>query len=342
MKSHNSERGSVIVFITLMIVLLLIMVGLGLDTGQLTYSRSQGQAAVDAAALAAVSGLPTGSSSQVDQRVAAFNSNNDYVNKASNLIGGANITYVQYDATTGAINNLPGITNANGVRVALEEKNPYTGTTPGRGISTPAFLSPIMNLFGQTVSATTNVNVSAVAVLRALPSIPIAIKEGVCNGSTTVSNVKIREKGGPDNSCWTTYMDSASSDAEKRVRDLFEASTSCSGLPANSERITIDTPIELNANTERSTYEKANELFRVSNRDACWIVPVISSTASCTGSPSKIHDWARICPTDVVGEGESDSERYIKVNLTCRQEIFRAEDNLCFSPRLVRDTKSGM
>ena len=34
MKAAKNERGSVIVFVTLMIVILLIMVGLGLDTGQ--------------------------------------------------------------------------------------------------------------------------------------------------------------------------------------------------------------------------------------------------------------------------------------------------------------------
>ena len=58
MSHAKNEKGGVIVFMTFMIVLLLIMVGMGLDTGYLTYTRSQGQAAVDAAALAAVSGLP--------------------------------------------------------------------------------------------------------------------------------------------------------------------------------------------------------------------------------------------------------------------------------------------
>lgn len=41
MKTVKNERGSVIVFVTLMIVVLLIMVGLGLDTGQMTYVRNQ-------------------------------------------------------------------------------------------------------------------------------------------------------------------------------------------------------------------------------------------------------------------------------------------------------------
>jgi len=55
----NNQHGSVIIWVTLMITLLLVMVGMGLDTGQMTYTRNQGQVAVDAAALAAISGLPS-------------------------------------------------------------------------------------------------------------------------------------------------------------------------------------------------------------------------------------------------------------------------------------------
>ena len=61
MHAINNQRGSVLIFVTLSIVLLLIMVGMGLDTGHLVYVRAQGQAAVDAAALAAASAIPTGS-----------------------------------------------------------------------------------------------------------------------------------------------------------------------------------------------------------------------------------------------------------------------------------------
>jgi hypothetical protein len=274
----------------------------------------------------------------VTQRVAAFNASNDYVKNSSNPIGSANITYIQYNPTTGVVTNLPNINNANGVRVALEQTNPYTGTTAGTGITTPVFLTPLMKLFGQSASATADINVSAVAVLKALPSIPLALKAGVCNGSTTVSNVKLRERNAPDNSCWTTYTDSASS---TRVRALFDASNSCSGLPANTDHIAIGTLIELDDNTARSTYGKANDLFIVSKPTPCWIVPVVSDGSSCTANAA-IVDWAKICPLDVVGENTSDSERYITADLTCGQEIFRPSDNLCFSPRLVRDTKSGM
>ena len=58
MKAVNNERGTVLVFITLMIIVLLVMVGVGLDTGFMTHTRNTGQSAIDAAALAAVSGLP--------------------------------------------------------------------------------------------------------------------------------------------------------------------------------------------------------------------------------------------------------------------------------------------
>jgi len=47
MKSVRNEQGFALVFATLMIVLLLIMVGMGLDTGHLAYVRSQGQPAVE-------------------------------------------------------------------------------------------------------------------------------------------------------------------------------------------------------------------------------------------------------------------------------------------------------
>ena len=65
-----------LVFMTLMIVLLMIMVGMGLDTGQLTYSRSMGQAAVDAAALSAVSALPGRKPAEVQGRATPINTAN--------------------------------------------------------------------------------------------------------------------------------------------------------------------------------------------------------------------------------------------------------------------------
>jgi Flp pilus assembly protein TadG len=96
----KNECGSVLVFITLMIVLLMIMVGMGLDTGHLGYSRATGQAAVDAAALSAVSALPARVAAEVESRAAVFNSTNNYTGSLGNTIKPANVSYIQYDFTT--------------------------------------------------------------------------------------------------------------------------------------------------------------------------------------------------------------------------------------------------
>ena len=65
----RNDKGSVLVFVTLMVVVLLIMVGMGLDTGSLTFSRSMGQRAVDMAALAAAAGLAKGDAGAVSANV---------------------------------------------------------------------------------------------------------------------------------------------------------------------------------------------------------------------------------------------------------------------------------
>ncbi len=121
MQHVKNESGSVIVLVTLMIVLLMVMVGLGLDTGQLTYTRNQGQSAVDAAALAAVSALPSRDPNQVSARAVAFNATNDYVASGTDALKSTDVSYVYYNFTTNSVEryNEP-IATANGVRVARE------------------------------------------------------------------------------------------------------------------------------------------------------------------------------------------------------------------------------
>src|SRR6478672_173575 len=97
----RNQRGTVIIWTTLMIVLLLVMVGMGLDTGQLVYTRSMGQAAVDAAALSAVSGLPSRDLATIQNRAIAYNSKNDYTNSKNVAITGNNVTLIEYDFATG-------------------------------------------------------------------------------------------------------------------------------------------------------------------------------------------------------------------------------------------------
>src|SRR5438046_9229886 len=139
MQSIKNERGAVIVFVNLTIVVLLIMVGMGLDTGHLAYVRAQGQRAVDAAALAAAVAIPTNNPDTVRGQATRFNygtantGGNNYVDSSGNLIDkDKNVTLVHYDPVIQTITQAIGVTgtfvdNANGARVELENSNPYDG-----------------------------------------------------------------------------------------------------------------------------------------------------------------------------------------------------------------------
>src|SRR5262245_41930143 len=170
-----------------MVWLLLIMVGMGLDTGHLAYIRSQGQPAVDAAALAAASAIPSGNWSTVTDRAAKLNPGgtnpgvgNNYLDSPNNQINQKNVTLVKYDNATGEFTTSGvNINNANGARVALESSNPYGGNS-GKAMKSPLFLTQFFNLFGQPTKTTADVSVSAVAVNQALPGLPIVVVQALC------------------------------------------------------------------------------------------------------------------------------------------------------------------
>jgi len=102
---------------------------------------------------------------------------NNYMDGSSNKIGPNNVTLVKYDNVSRTFTT-SGVTiaNSNGVRVALENNNPYGGPV-GAAMKSPLFLTPLLNLFGQTASATADVSTSAVAVLRAIPGLPIVVRD---------------------------------------------------------------------------------------------------------------------------------------------------------------------
>jgi Flp pilus assembly protein TadG len=334
MQPIKNERGSVIVFVTLMVVILLIMVGLGLDTGQLTYVRNQGQAAVDAAALAAVSALPSRDDDQVKSRAGGFNSKNNYVESPTNPIGGGNVTYVQYDYATNTITNYSAsVTTANGVRVALEG---------GSSITTPMFLTPLLNLLGIATPGTQNVNVSAVATITGRPSIPIVVWSSVCNGETPVPNVELKQQHpGEENSCWTTYLDKSSGAPD--IKALFTASENCQGLPGSKTGtpINVGTPIYENDGGVVSVYNVAEDFFfkNSATKNRCWFLPVIDGGGNCAvKDPAPIVDWSIFCPQSMLKHG---GHSYFKGTLTCKAKLDQIENSLCFSHRLVREPTKG-
>jgi len=346
MTALKNERASVLVFITLMIVILMVMVGLGLDTGQLTYVRNQGQAAVDAAALAAVSGLPSaqasGNPAEVQSRAALYNSKNDYVESPTNAIGNSNISYVKYDYTTNTITNYnEPMATANGVRVALEG---------GSSITTPMFLTPLMNLFGISTAGTQNVNVSAVATIAARPAIPIALwqtKCGVASGdppSYPVQNgVQIEmqhpdQSGAGENACWTTFFDCSSGAPD--IKAGFTTASTCSGNSIDGD-VKLGSLICQNKGQVNTVMKNAEDFFlnTPGNTGKWWIIPVIGGGGNCDPqNPTAIVDFAKIQVTDVVKTG---SPKYITANIQCGQSLSALNSSLCFTHRLVREPGKG-
>ena len=345
MQSIKNERGAVIVFVTLIIVLLLVMVGMGLDTGHLAYVRSQGQPAVDAAALAAASAIPSGNKPTVEDQAAQFNSGattpgpgNNYVDSPNNEISRKNVTLIHYDPVTRKITPASGVAgasvgNANGARVALENSNPYGGT-PGTAMTAPLFLTPLLNLLGMTTPGTANVSVSAVAVIQALPGLPIVVTDNLCAGTT----VKELDFQPPNTAGWETYYIDASSTS--RVRDLWNSLPFCAGQPLVDIGYCGNVANGVNNTIVNATLKP---MFQADPK-ACYLIPVVKAGGNINQCRT-ITDWASFCPdckpngdcTDAfAGNGQ------LHGTVTCGQSIWTSRDTKCYVPSLVRDTISGM
>lgn len=337
MKPLNNQNGTVIIFATLMIVLLLILVGMGLDTAHLAFVRSQGQPAVDAAALAAVTALPTGNLATVQARAASINpgggnpgTGNNYLNSPNNAIGNNNLTLVNYDPTSGAVTTT-GVTiaNANGVRVALEKDNPYGGS-PGAAMKSPLFLTPLMKLVGANPQTTTDVSVSAVAAIKAIPGMPIAIDQSRC-GQTGNIDLNFNPQG---DSGWTTYSLKANT---PNIKALFEGLPSCGGSPA----VELGFCTNLQNGTIGNLFNQTiPDLFKANPSD-CYLLPVVSDIKNHNFNQcAPITDWAKFCPNSNLKNAVSSHT--LNGQVTCGQSPNTSRDSRCYAPFLVRDAKSGM
>ncbi len=321
MNRLNNDQGSVIVFVTLIITLLLAMVGIGLDTGMLTYVRSQAQPAVDAAALAAASGL-LGGQSEVEARVAAYNSTNDYVGQSGSALGASNITPIFYDGSTIQVATYG---TANGVRVGLEKAgtNPYTANSES-SVASPLFLTPILNLMGFTAPAQANLNITATAVLKGKPDLPVALK--ACSvGPMSIYFEPEGQSNGKENACWTTYTISPSS--TPNLLDLVNAS--CEEIP----------PVDKGTLIDLDNGEKTPVLKAIKN--GCYIIPVVGPvTCAEPGQSAPVQSFAKVCVTNVVATPASDAR--IDVNVVDCDATLLGLASTCAIPVLVRDQPSGM
>ena len=340
MQSVKNERGNVLIFTTLIIVLLLIMVGMGLDTGHLAYVRSQGQAAVDAAALAAAAAIPSGNLTTVTDQATKFDPGgtnpgpgNNYVSSPNNKITSNNVTLVKYDHATNSVTTA-GVTiaNANGARVALEDSNPYGGTV-GAAMKSRLFLTPLLNLFGQTTSGSADVSVNAVGVIRALPGLPIAISQSICNSTATLDF----QSGGRSTSGWETYYITNASTSQ--VRALWDELPFCAGQPIVDIGYCGNIANGVNATIFNSILKP---MFQAHPND-CYLIPVIPNAGNFNQCQT-IVDWARYCPkctgSDCTAAFPGQGQLYGTV--TCGQSTWTSRDTKCYVPLLVRDTISGM
>ncbi len=381
MRPIRNEQGTVLVFVTLMIVLLLIMVGMGLDTGHLAYVRSQGQPAVDAAALAAASAIPTGLPADVYSRAAELNyvtgtndGGNNYLDSPNNLIDADNVTLIKYNAASGDITTATGTSStstgdANGVRVALETSNPYGGTVGG-AMRSPLFLTPLFNLFGQTVNGTQNVSVSAVAVIQAIPGMPITIagcaptSAGCTGGSGTEDDPYTQCKllqvdssnngNNPDNdwdngkfqdSGWTTFNIQPAN--APTIKALVGNNSTCGNIPGVNMGVGC---IHLNNGQITPVLQTFENVYK-HNGDGLsgeanpplandWgVIPVVSSSIGNFNQCEPVVSFAKFGIRDVVKNG---NDKWLLGDLICNWNINRVGGTGCYTTRLVRDKKSGM
>jgi Flp pilus assembly protein TadG len=335
MNRLNNNRGSVIVFVTLIITLLLVMVGIGLDTGMLTYVRSQAQPAVDAAALAAASGLLSGQS-EVEARAAAYNSNNKYVGQPGSTLGASNITPIVYDGSNIQVATYG---TANGVRVGLEKAgtNPYAGNAESSVVS-PLFLTPLLNLMGFTAPAQANLNITATAVLENRPELPIALVD--CKvGDTTLSWSQTPSP--TDNSAITSFTFGSAN--VNLMRSLVSAN--CSTIPP----VGVGSCINLNNGQDTPVLQeilKVHGPFTDPPKDPedCFLVPIIPDdpVGANLNKCRPMQGLARLCITNVNAPGQKNFSPPMSVSGKITACNLQWGVSTCSVPVLVRDTPSGM
>jgi hypothetical protein len=201
-------------------------------------------------------------------------------------------------------------------------------------MKSPLFLTPLFNLFGQTMKTTTDVSVSAVAVNQALPGLPIVVVQGLCNQT---GDVELDfQSGGKSTAGWETYqIENASTD---EVRALWERLPYCAGQPE------IDIGFCGNiANGVNATIFNAHlkPMFKA-EPSRCYLIPVIPTGGNLTQC-QKIIDWAQFCPAQGNNTGDAfPKQGVLKGKVTCGQSTWTSRDSKCYVQRLVRDKTSGM
>jgi len=307
----------VTVYITLFLLLLgLLFVALGMDVGWMVYVRSQGQAAVDAAAISGAAAIPaynSGNPCRVTGIVASLNSQNKVMNQDA-AIGGTDINYCTGDPES-SYTCTPTTLPADGLRV--------TKTYP-----TPLFFSGILN-GGNPV----NITVSATAWLGGPTGLGPTLPMAACTdqigwtgpGSTCDPNlVADLSANGEDNAGW--FSPPGETANAKECKDMVTGKTEIPYLYSGQD-------IELNNGQISSCQEQVYYRFQSCfasvcpdccnrssadyNEDCIVTIPVINCD-NTINQQSPIILFASLCVTNVIWDPAN--EAVIDASLVCDAE----------------------
>jgi hypothetical protein len=192
---------------------------------------------------------------------------------------------------------------------------------------------PLLNLFGYNVSDTAAVDVSAVAVIKAAPGLPIAIEEARCSQANPQK--LLQSSSQTDNSGYTTYWMQNASAAQ--IRELLKNARTCGGgIPS----VGVGFPTQLNNGQISSVYSDFADVFK-EDPQQCYLIPVVRN-GSKWNQTEKITDFAKFCPDPHNPVVKNGSDKYLYGTVTCGQNPYSMTNVSCYVPTLVRDVRSGM
>jgi hypothetical protein len=326
----NNERGVVLAFVAMGLVLFMLLLGVALDTGWTVYVRSQGQARVDAAALAGASGLfdqdPADRETAAKERAETFSDDENPV-LTTDTEPADDVIPMHYNPATQALTEAPSWApppngdftqpGANAVKVQ-------------NAVPTPLFFSGIRNVFGANETGSTDINVDAVGFLGCpggaiVPPgfAPVALRAcrvdfpGGCNGERILYQ---SPDNGWDNSAFTTLF----STGANYCRDLVTGAEPSPPVTVNA----CDVVNVVGSGQVASCFEELQCQYpaNICNPTSCAsanppeqcmaTLPVVDTGCSgqqyglCDPADTSMNDghvvgWAKICFTSITKNGDS-------------------------------------
>jgi Flp pilus assembly protein TadG len=157
----RNDRGVVLVFVAMGLLLFLLFLGLALDTGWLVYVRAQGQARIDSAALAAAAALiePIPTSERGNRAIELANTFGDKNSVVNSTVNPENdVTPMHYERSNGNLQNASGWNLWGGGA-------PCNAVRVTTSVPTPVFFAGIRNVFGAGETGQENLTFSSVSHL---------------------------------------------------------------------------------------------------------------------------------------------------------------------------------